>query len=80
MSNEYKDWILDRIGDAALDCGIMDRVDEIFEPHEPTARVRGRKNGETVYASVWLIWMNVSGKLNIEKVIDFRGICGIIKV
>ena len=48
MSNEYKDWLYDRITDVVLDRGLADRVTGADPPF-----VEGLKNGDPVRFEVW---------------------------
>ena len=53
MSNEFKEWEIDRICEIVLDRGFMDRVEDVqLGLHQSIAY--GRKNGEPVCVAVWL--------------------------
>ena len=52
MSNEFKEWEIDRICEVVLDRGFMDRVEDVqLGAYQSIAR--GRKNGEPVCVAVW---------------------------
>ena len=54
MSNEYKDWLHDRVAEVLLDDCIMDKVTEVCEsPIYGRRLVYGYKNGERVAFAVW---------------------------
>ena len=54
MSNEYKDWIEDRVCEVLLDAYQIDRVEEIIpSPIKDIYYVHGWKNGEKVAFAVW---------------------------
>lgn len=55
MSNEYKDWLHDRVQDVLLDAGVIDRIIEVSSsPIYGHKMVYGLKNGEKVAFVVWL--------------------------
>lgn len=55
MSNEYKDWLYDRVQDVVLDAGVIDKVTEVnSSPIYGHKMVYGLKNGEKVAFVVWL--------------------------
>ena len=54
MSNEYKDWIQDKVQDVLLDAYQVDRTEEVIpSPIKDIYIVRGQKNGEKVAFAVW---------------------------
>lgn len=53
MSNEFKDWLEDRIGDVVLNSGAMDRIEDIPNPSYSKTYVHGWKNGQKVLLQVW---------------------------
>lgn len=54
MSNEYKDWIWDRVQDVLLDNCQIDKVEEVIpSPITDIYYVHGWKNGEKVAFAVW---------------------------
>ena len=54
MSNEYKDWLLDRVQEVLLDANVIDEVNEVCEsPIYGRRIVYGYKNGEKVAFAVW---------------------------
>lgn len=48
MSNEYNDWLQDRIGDIILERGLADKITNITAPI-----VDGIRNGQPVRYKVW---------------------------
>lgn len=64
MSNEYKDWIDDKVCDTLFDAGVIDNIDEICStPYSVRKYVYGRKNGQRV---AFVVWMNDDGEWNFE--------------
>ena len=53
MSNEFKEWLEDRITEVVLDSGAMDRIEEISNPSFNKTDVHGWKNGQKVLLKVW---------------------------
>ena len=53
MSNEFKDWLEDEIGEVVLESGAMDRIEEIPNPSFIKTYVHGWKNGQKVLLEVW---------------------------
>ena len=48
MSNEFKDWLEDRIGDVVLNSGAMDRIEDIPNPsYSHLLRPKSRSIAET---------------------------------
>jgi len=64
MSNEFKDWLEDEIGDVVLESGAMDRIEEIPNPSFIKTYVHGWKNGQRVTLMVW--FDNALGEWKIE--------------
>lgn len=48
MSNEYKDWLQDKIAEVVLDRGLADKI-----THTTIRIVDGIKNGQPVRYEVW---------------------------
>lgn len=48
MSNEYKNWLQDKIAEIVLDRGLADKI-----THATTRIVDGIKNGQPVRYEVW---------------------------
>ena len=54
MSNEFKDYLYDKIYDVVLDSGAIDQIDEICSASYSIRNyVYGRKNGQRVVLMVW---------------------------
>ena len=54
MSNEMKDYLYDKVYEAVLDSGAMDKIEEICSASYITRNyVYGRKNGQKVSLIVW---------------------------
>ena len=54
MSNEYKDWLDDRVADVLLMADLVDRVTEVCNsPIDGHKCVYGLKNGSKVAFAVW---------------------------
>jgi len=54
MSNEYKDWLSDRVVEVLLDYGAIDRVEEVCDsPIIGRKYVYGYKNDEHVAFAIW---------------------------
>ena len=54
MSNEYKDWLHDRVQEVLLDAGAIDLVAMVTEsPIIGRRYVAGYKNGQKVAFAVW---------------------------
>lgn len=53
MSNEYKDWLENRISEVVLGSGAMDKIEEIPNPSFMKTYVHGWKNGQKVLLEVW---------------------------
>ena len=53
MSNEFKDWLENRIGEVVLESGAMDKIEEISNPSFMKTYVHGWKNGQKVLLEVW---------------------------
>lgn len=53
MSNEFKEWLEDRITEVVFDSGAMDRIEEISNPSFNKTSVHGWKNGQKVLLEVW---------------------------
>ena len=54
MSNEYKDWLYDKVQDVVLEVGVVDKVIKVrpcqlYDAHI----VEGLKNGQKVKFEVW---------------------------
>lgn len=65
MSNEYKDWIWDKIQEVVLDAGVADRTTNVVSnPRFDSYFVEGYKNDERVRVEVWL---DESGEWRIER-------------
>ena len=55
MSNEYKEWINDKVCDTLFDANAIDRIEEIcMTPYSTRRYVHGWKNGQKVVFMVWL--------------------------
>lgn len=55
MSNEYKEWIDDKVADTLFDANVIDRIEEICStPYSERKYVHGWKNGQKVAFMVWL--------------------------
>lgn len=55
MSNEYKDWYIDKIYETMLDAGVVDRIEEVCSaPYSERRYVHGWKGKEKVIYAVWL--------------------------
>lgn len=55
MSNEYKEWIDDKVADTLFDANVIDRIEEICStPYSARKYVHGWKNGQKVAFMVWL--------------------------
>ena len=54
MSNEYKDWLYDKVADVLFDAGVVDRIEEIV-PHwkNHSYSVIGYRHNEKVKFEVW---------------------------
>lgn len=66
MSNEYKDWLYDRVQDVILDAGLADRTTGVeFSPIDGHRMVYGIKNGEKVAFAVW--WNHVEKEWQYER-------------
>ena len=48
MSNEYKDWLYDRVWDLVLERGLLDEIIEMWPKEGTPQYVRGLKNGQKV--------------------------------
>ena len=54
MSNEFKDYLYDKICDVVFDSGAMDQIDEVCSASYSIRNyVYGRKNGQKVVLIVW---------------------------
>lgn len=53
MSNEFKDWLEDKIYEIVLESGIMDKIEKISNISLTKADVYGWKNGQKVSIEVW---------------------------
>lgn len=53
MSNEFKDWLEDKIYEIVLESGIMDKIEKISHISLTKADVRGWKKGQKVSIEVW---------------------------
>lgn len=54
MSNEFKDWLEDRIGDIVLESGAVDKIEEICSASYSIRNyVHGWKNEQKVVLMVW---------------------------
>jgi hypothetical protein len=64
MSNEYKDWINDKVCDTLFDTNVIDRVDEICTtPYSDRKYVYGWKDGHKV---AFMVWMDADGEWKFE--------------
>lgn len=54
MSNEFKDWLEDKIYEIVLESGIMDKIEKISHISLTKAYVYGWKNGQKISIEVWL--------------------------
>ena len=54
MSNEFKDWLEDKIYEIVLESGIMDKIEKISRISLTKADVYGWKNGQKISIEVWL--------------------------
>lgn len=60
MSNEYKDWIDDKVVDTLFDANVIDRIEEICStPYSTRKYVYGWKNGQRV---AFIVWLNDEGE------------------
>ena len=69
MSNEYKEWILDKVCDIVFEHHLMDKVKEIYHKDIPTKKLLvGELNNEPVAYHVWLddngIWQYKLAQIN----------------
>lgn len=48
MSNEYKDWLFDKLSEVVLDRNLADIITHVYPPF-----VYGSKNGDRVRFEVW---------------------------
>ena len=53
MSDEFKDWLGNRIDEVILTSGVMDKIEEIPNPSYNKTYVHGWKNGQKVLLEVW---------------------------
>ena len=53
MSNEFKDWLEDKIYEIVLESGIMDKIEKISNVSLTKAYVHGWKKGQKVSIEVW---------------------------
>lgn len=53
MSNEFKDWLEDRICEIILESGAMDKIEKISNISLMKAYVHGWKNGQKVSIEIW---------------------------
>lgn len=53
MSNEYKDWLEDRIIEVVLESGVMDKIEKLDIRSDWISFVNGKKNGEEVFIVVY---------------------------
>lgn len=53
MSNEFNEWLEDRIVEVIFDSGAIDRIEEISNPSFNKTSVYGWKNGQKVFLKVW---------------------------
>ena len=54
MSNEFKDWLEDKIYEIVLESGIMDKIEKISHVSLTKAYVNGWKKGQKISIEVWL--------------------------
>lgn len=54
MSNEFKDYLWDTIGNIVLDSGAMDKIEDIPNPSYEKTYVYGQKDEKRVLLEVWL--------------------------
>lgn len=55
MSNEFKEWVDDKVAETLFDAGVIDKIEEINNAPYITRRyVYGWKNGQRVAFMVWL--------------------------
>ena len=53
MSNEYKDWLLNRTADILFEARVIDRIEEYWYPDHDTIEVEGLKDNRRVKFAVW---------------------------
>ena len=53
MSNEFKDWLEDKIYEIVLESGVMDKIEKISHISLTKAYVYGWKKGQKVSIEVW---------------------------
>lgn len=53
MSNEYKDWLRDRVVDVLFDANLIDKATKVDESPANYRLVYGEKNNEKVAFAVW---------------------------
>lgn len=53
MSNEYKDWLLDRVADVLFEARVIDRIEEYWYPGRDIIEVEGLKDNQKVRFAVW---------------------------
>ena len=66
MSNEYKDWLNDRMKEVVIEAGIMDKTTGVeFSPIGSHRIIYGIKNGEAVAFAVW--WDSIEKEWRYER-------------
>lgn len=64
MSNEFKEWINDKVCEILFDANAIDKIEEIYTtPYSTRRYVHGLKNGQKV---VFMVWLDVEGDWNFE--------------
>lgn len=53
MSNEYKDWIWDKLQDVVLEAGVIDKILQVIPYDNIYGVVHGIKDGYHVQYNVW---------------------------
>lgn len=53
MSNEYKDWLEDKIIEVVLESGVMDKIEKLDIRPGWVSFVNGKKNEEEVFIAVY---------------------------
>lgn len=66
MSNEYKEWLSDRIIDVAFENKLIDDVDYFTRNQDGKYNVFGFKNGTHVAYKIW--WNSIEEEWQYERV------------
>ena len=60
MSNEYKEWVNDKVTETLFDANAIDQIEEIcIAPYIARRYVHGWKNGQKV---AFMVWLNDEGE------------------